>query len=315
MINEGLLQYVPGCENGDAPYSQELIGGGKVNRSFLVRTRRGRFVVRLNESTALDPGLDRERELLVQGAAASAGIAPQIVHVGADRSCLITEYLEGRLWTPHYFTRMRDLRSLGARLKMLHSVVPPAIARFDPMASARKYADQILRNDPADAARIGNLLERGEEALRRSGSRERSPRIVHSDLHHGNVLTADRIYFIDWEFAHLGDPLWDLACIQAYYPRSAAHGALLLEASGLAEQAVTELELSELTRVFNLLTYLWYRSRRATRSVPSADLQLEAAALRGLFALAPETQPRHTSAAHLHAETGMVKGNGDVAGD
>lgn len=312
MINDALLQYVPGCENGDAPFSQELIGGGKVNRSFLVRTRRGRFVVRLNESTALDPGLDRERELRVQAAAAGAGLAPQIVHVSSDRSCLITEYLEGRLWTPHYFTRMRDLRALGARLKMLHAVTPPSIARFDPMASARRYAEVILRSDPADSARIGNLLERGEEALQRSGSRERAARIVHSDLHHANVLTADRIYFIDWEFAHLGDPLWDLACILAYYPRAAAHGALLLEASGLAEQAVTEIELSELARVFSLLTYLWYRNRRAVRSVPAADLQLEAAALRGLFALAPETQPRHTSAAIL---TGTVKGNGDVAGD
>jgi uncharacterized membrane protein YdjX (TVP38/TMEM64 family) len=55
MINDGLLQHVPGCENGDAPFSQELLGGGKVNRSFLVRTRRGRFVVRLNENSDLDP--------------------------------------------------------------------------------------------------------------------------------------------------------------------------------------------------------------------------------------------------------------------
>ncbi len=44
MIGATLLQHVPGCEDGEAPYSQELIGGGKVNRSFLVRTRRGRFV-------------------------------------------------------------------------------------------------------------------------------------------------------------------------------------------------------------------------------------------------------------------------------
>jgi aminoglycoside phosphotransferase (APT) family kinase protein len=315
MISEGLLQHVPGCENGDVPFSQELIGGGKVNRSFLVRTRRGRFVVRLNESTALDPGLDRERELVVQAAAANAGIAPQVIYASPDRTCLITEYLEGRLWTPHYFTRMRDLRSLGARLRMLHSVPPPFITRFDPMASARRYADVILRSDPADAGRIGNLLERGDEALRRSGSHERAPCIAHSDLHHANVLTADRIYFIDWEFAHLGDPVWDLACILSYYPRAAAHGNLLLEASGLAEKAVTEAELTELARVFSLLTYLWYRARRAVRSVPSADLQLEAAALRGLFTLAPEAQPRHTSDANLRAVAGTVKGNGDVAGD
>ena len=63
MIGATLLQHVPGCEDGEAPYSQELIGGGKVNRSFLVRTRRGRFVLRLNENATSDPGLDRAREL------------------------------------------------------------------------------------------------------------------------------------------------------------------------------------------------------------------------------------------------------------
>ena len=51
VIAGELLQHVPGCEDGEPPFSQELIGGGKVNRSFLVRTRRGRFVVRLNENS------------------------------------------------------------------------------------------------------------------------------------------------------------------------------------------------------------------------------------------------------------------------
>lgn len=287
MINDGLLQHVPGCENGDAPYSQELIGGGKVNRSFLVRTRRGRFVVRLNDNSGLDPGLDRDRELTLHTAAANAGIAPPIIYACPDRSCLITDYVEGRLWTPHYFTRMRDLRALGQRLRALHAIPPPPVARFDPMAAARAYADTIIRNDPGEALRISNLLERGEDALRRSGSAQRAPVIVHSDLHHGNVLTADRVYFIDWEYAQLGDPLLDLACVMAYYPRAVVHGGLLIEASGLGEQGVTEESLVELTRVFNLLTYLWYRARRLARSVPSTDLQLEATALRRLLALAP----------------------------
>ena len=83
MINEGLLQHVPGCENGDVPYSQEMIGGGKVNRSFLVRTRRGRFVVRLNDNGGFDPGIDRERELVLHTAAAGAGIAPGIIYACA----------------------------------------------------------------------------------------------------------------------------------------------------------------------------------------------------------------------------------------
>jgi aminoglycoside phosphotransferase (APT) family kinase protein len=299
MIHEELLQHVPGCENGDAPYSQELMGGGKVNRSFLVRTRRGRFVVRLNEPAEADPGRDRDRELQLHGAAAGAGIAPHVIYASPDRTCLITDYVEGRPWTPHYFTRMRDLRSLGMRLRALHALPPPSgaaskLARFDAMAVLRRYADVVVRAEPQEAARIGDLLVRGEAALRRSGSASREACIVHMDLHHGNVVTADRIYFIDWEYAQLGDPLLDLACVMAYYPRAVSHGPLLLEAAGLAERGATPDMLVELTRVFNLLTFLWYRARRVSRTVPATDLQLESTALRRALVLAPDGEPRHT---------------------
>jgi thiamine kinase len=311
----GLLQHVPGCEDGEAPYSQELIGGGKVNRSFLVRTRRGRFVVRLNESVDTDPGLDREREIVLHNAAAGAGLAPHIIYACPDQSCLITDFVDGRLWTPHYFTRMRDLRSLGLRLRVLHGIVPPSIPRFDPMAVTRRYADLVVRADPQENARIQSLLDRGAEALARSGSQQRAATIIHSDLHHGNVLTADRVYFIDWEYAQVGDPLLDLACIMAYYPRAVAHGALLLNASGLEERGVTTDMLADLTSVFTLLTYLWYRARRVARTVPATDLSLESTALRRLLALAPDGQPRHTSPANLRESQGAVKRNGDAAGD
>jgi thiamine kinase len=315
MIGGALLQHVPGCEDGEAPYSTELIAGGKVNRSFLVRTRRGRFVVRLNESSATDPGLDRERELVIHGIAADAGLAPRIIHATPDRSSLITEYLEGRVWTPHYFTRMRDLRSLGLRLRMLHGLTPPSMPRFDPLAAARRYADTIARSEPQEHARLQQLLDTGAAALARSGSVSRAATIVHSDLHHGNVLTADRIYLIDWEYAQVGDPLLDLACIMAYYPRAVPHGAIMLDAAGLAEQGVTTGMLADLTSVFTLLTYLWYRARRVARAVPGTDLQLESTALRRILALAPDGQPRHTSAPNLGDMGRAGKRNDDASGD
>jgi len=155
------------------------------------------------------------------------------------------------------------------------------------MVAARRYAASIVNADPEDRTRIEDLLGRGDEALRRAHSAQRAACIVHSDLHHGNVLTADRIYFIDWEFAQLGDPLLDLACVLAYYPKAVTHGALLIEAAGLSPVGADEAALGELTRVFNLLTYLWYRARRLTRSVPATDLQLEAVALRRVLTLAP----------------------------
>lgn len=315
MIAGDLLRQVPGCEEGEPPYSQELIGGGRVNRSYLVRTRRGRFVVRLNDNSTSDPGLDRDRELALHSAAASAGIAPPVIHAAPDRSSLITEFVDGRVWTPHYFSRMRDLRSLGQRLRALHAVAPPPLVRYDPMVTARRYAETVLRHEGDEDGRIGMLLANGAGHLARSGWGKRPPSIVHGDLHHGNVLTADRVYFIDWEYAQVADPLHDLACILAYYPRAAPHGGLLLEATGLDATGATPEMLADLTEVFVLVTYLWYRARRVARTVPATELQLESAALRRLLTLAPETQPRHTSDANLREISGVGNGNGDVAGD
>ena len=315
MIAEELLRHVPGCEQGEPPYSQELLGGGRVNRSYLVRTRRGRYVVRLNDNSASDPGLDRERELALHSAAAGAGIAPPVIHAAPDRSSLITEYLDGRVWTPHYFSRMRDLRSLGQRLRALHALPPPPVPRYDPLVTARRYAATILQHDPDESGRIGTLLANGARALARSGWGRRPDSIVHGDLHHGNVLTADRVYFIDWEYAQVADPMHDLACILAYYPRAATHAGLLLEAAGLEETGATPSMLADLTDVFVLVNYLWYRARRVARTVPAIDLQLESAALRRLLTLAPEAQPRHTSAANSREVSGVGNGNGDVAGD
>jgi aminoglycoside phosphotransferase (APT) family kinase protein len=314
MIAGTMLLHVPGCEDGEPPFSQEMIGGGKVNNTFHVRTRRGRFVVRLNENSGADPGLDRTRETAIHTVAANAGIAPAVVYAAADQTCLITEYIDGRLWTPHYFTRMRDLRSLGQRLRALHALPPPSVNRFDPMTAAHRYAEHVINYEPDESGRLQFLLANGAESLARSGADQRAPTIVHNDLHHGNVLTADRVYFIDWEYAQVADPLLDLACILAYYPRALPHGELLLEAAGLSE-TTTPAMLGELTNVFTLLTYLWYRARRVARNVPATDLQVETAALRRLLSLAPDAQPRHTSAANLRESSGFGKRNGDAAGD
>ena len=156
------------------------------------------------------------------------------------------------------------------------------------MAAARRYADLIIRHDPAETARLQSLARARRRGVRAFEPAQRPPCIVHCDLHHGNVLTADRVYFIDWEYAQVSDPLLDLACIMAYYPRAVPHGGLLITAAGLDEHGATEAMLAELTNVFNLLTYLWYRARRVARTVPATDLQIESRALRRLLSLAPD---------------------------
>ena len=40
--------------------------------------------------------------------------------------------------------------------------------------------------------------------------------LVHGDLRDANVLLAEPLRFVDWEFAGYGDPAWDLACLLSW---------------------------------------------------------------------------------------------------
>jgi thiamine kinase len=98
--------------------------------------------------------------------------------------------------------------------------------------------------------------------------------IVHNDLYHGNLIGAGRLYFVDWEYAAVADPLLDLACVLAYYPQAAAHEDTLLDASRLGRVASPDM-LAAVTWLFMLVSYFWYRIRRLDGAVPAADLDAE----------------------------------------
>jgi thiamine kinase-like enzyme len=259
LIPAAVLRHVPGCEAGEAPYSVSPLLGGRFNRAHLVRTARGRFVVRLHDPDSHGTGIDRRRELLLHGIAAEARIAPRIVAADALGGFLVLEYIEGRPWSEQSFGRLRELRELSARLRSLHELTPPAaMPRFEPWRMLEHYAARVIEHRPQSKSTIDRMMQRAAEALETSQTARRPTRIVHHDLNHTNLLVADRLYFLDWEYANVADPALDAACIIAYYPRTMTHASMLLEATGLRALGVTPLMLSELARAYELMIYLWH---------------------------------------------------------
>ncbi len=82
-----------------------------------------------------------------------------------------------------------------------------------------------------------------------------------------NLIGADRPRLLDWEYAAVGDPLTDLACLVAYYPKVLAHGKALLRRSGLPA-AVALPVLEDLAWVYQLLSQLWFRRLALARRYP-----------------------------------------------
>jgi thiamine kinase-like enzyme len=77
----------------------------------------------------------------------------------------------------------------------------------------------------------------------------------HGDLQLANMLGPEPL-LIDWEYAQVVDPTYDIACLLAYYPRLEPQLGRLMSCAGLsslAEQAVLALQRER----FACLNRLW----------------------------------------------------------
>lgn len=277
LIPAEALESVPGYT---ATACVAALAGGTVNRSFVIETAVGRYFLRLHEDIGVALGADHAREARLQEAAAAAGLAPPLVYADPAHRFAISEFLAGRVWTPADFADLGQLRKLGSALRRVHEVLAPIAAPFDLPSLLRGFATRIGRDMPAETARLSQLMEQAEERLRLTGSEQRAPTLFHSDPHHSNLIESvdGRVLLVDWEYAAVGDPLFDPACVLAYYPAAAPYALPLLESVGLAGRASLE-NLGHMAWLYTLLGYVWYRARRLDRPAEAADLAAERAML------------------------------------
>jgi thiamine kinase len=263
---DAILRRVPGLEDARPPLHVEALGGGTVNAVYRVDSPRGRFIVRLDGAAWRRPGVDRARELALHRVAAAAGIAPAvIVAAPEDHGLLITEFHDGRLWQAGDYEDAAALRQLGERLCRLHRLKPPSLCAFDPLQVGADYAGRVGVQHAAAGAEAMRRLGEAVRSLRRD---ERAQTVVHGDLWEGNLLQGERLWLLDWEYAQLTDPLMDVACVLAYYPRAQLHRRELLAAAGFDVRR----ELPALTAridIYRMLSWLW-RLARGEDVVPPA---------------------------------------------
>jgi thiamine kinase-like enzyme len=256
------LAHVPGLEQGQVPLRVERLAGGSVNEVFRIDTALGRFVVRLDGPAWRRPGVDRQRELSLQRAAAAAGITPSLIYADASREgLLISVYESGRLWSGTDYDDVRSLRRLGERLYVLHRLPAPALALFDPWQVAQEYV-RVIQGAPAPppAQSLRESLDRLQRECARLNETALSACIVHGDLTQANLLEGSRLWLLDWEYAQLSDPFMDLACVLAYYPGAQRHSGELAAAAGLDSARLSEL-LAPRLYVHRSLGWLWHLAR------------------------------------------------------
>jgi aminoglycoside phosphotransferase (APT) family kinase protein len=156
------------------------------------------------------------RALLIQQFAASAGLAPPIVHTDESRRAVVSEFVTDRsfpafLGNPR--TREAAITLLGRTLRRVHELPLPADA------DARDPAVQLTGLWSAlTGFRVPDFVR---DAVQRVLSAE-APAAGHAVLSHNDVnpsnllYDGERILLVDWETAGANDPFYDLAAISVF---------------------------------------------------------------------------------------------------
>jgi thiamine kinase-like enzyme len=184
--------------------------GGITNRNYRLRWAGRECVLRLpGRQTAL-LGIDRVAERAATRAA--AGIAPDVVAFSAELGCLVTGFIEGR---PVEATELRGplLEEAAGALRSIHAG-PPLDHAFSPWDRVDAYRLIALRQGmplPIGYDQVDAAADRIAAAL---GERPVAP--CHNDLLTANFLhDGSRLRILDWEYAGMGDPYFDLANLAA----------------------------------------------------------------------------------------------------
>jgi len=184
------------------------LAGGITNRNYRVTLGDADYVIRQPGNDTELLGIDRESECLATEAAASLGIAPAVVAMLDE--CLVTRFIDCR---PVGTRELVDgVEQIASALRGFHdsSVLLPT--RFRVPDLLRDYAAVIRDRGgtlPADYAQAETACQRIGDALGPAGARP-----CHNDLLAGNLVRAEdadgRMMILDWEYAGMGDPRFDL---------------------------------------------------------------------------------------------------------
>jgi len=206
----------------------EVLGGGITNHNFKVTVDDGVYVLRIAGRDTDLLGIDRQVEHEASLAAAAVGVGPEVVAFVEPEGCLVTRFIDGDVVPLERMRAPETIRRVAQSLRAVHAG-PALAARFSSFRVVEDYRTTAFgRGTEVPAAyawarQIARRIERARGAF--------PERPCHNDLLNANFIDdGGRIRIVDWEYAGMGDPFFDLANFSINHELDADGRRSLLEA-------------------------------------------------------------------------------------
>jgi thiamine kinase-like enzyme len=226
----GAMQRVP--ELAGRELRLTALSGGITNRNFLVGATgmADRYVIRLAGNDTHLLGISREVEHAATVAAAGVGVGPEVVAFIRPEGYLVTRFIEGSPVSDELVHRPDTIRRVADSIRRVHD--GPAIpGLFMPFRIVEAYRALALARGVRipPAYDLAMAISRRIELALLAAPIELRP--CHNDLLNANFIDdGERIRIVDWEYAGLGDPFFDLGNFSVNHGLEPDEEAVLLEA-------------------------------------------------------------------------------------
>jgi thiamine kinase-like enzyme len=204
------------------------LGGGITNHNFLLEAEGGPLVLRIGGKDTEALGIDRRTEIAAARMAAGIGVGPEVVTVVEPEGYLVTRFIQGEPIPPERMRTRELIERLAPRLRLIHEA-DPIPGRFNPHRVVEAYATTAatrgveVPNDYAWAKEIADAIERTR------GPQAEVP--CHNDLLNANfILSDEHVWIVDWEYAGMGDRLFDLGNLSVKHDFALDHDEALVRA-------------------------------------------------------------------------------------
>lgn len=208
-----LCQEHLGVEDPDTIKTQRL--GGLTNKNYKVEIGPAEYVVRL-PGDGTEELINRREEHLCTQLANDIGIDSELLYFEDETGIKISRYVENaETMKAKSVKNLDNMKAIADVFKKLHNSGQSVPVVFDVFEKIEEY-ESVLRKCEEDffwpdydevKARVYSLKEEVEKM-------DIPLTMCHNDpLCENFVKGRDKMYLVDWEYAGMNDPMWDIADI------------------------------------------------------------------------------------------------------